>query len=130
MKTKTSVGLSALMFIASVSAFAHGQDKPGPHGGSIQMPGAFHTEVVDQKNGSFTIYLLDINFENASVKDGDVKAYTLSANGEKQNLLCETKSDSFICRGVKPKAGLRLLITATREKAKGNEVSYPLPIAK
>jgi hypothetical protein len=130
MTMKRNGMISALALLASVTASAHGQDKPGPHGGAIQMPGAFHTEVVDQRNGSFTIYLLDINFQNPSVKDASIKAYTLSANGDKQNLLCETKVDSFVCKGIKPKAGSRLLITAVREKASGNEVSYPLPIAK
>lgn len=37
----------SILFLAlTFELFAHGEDHPGPHGGRIQMPGAFHTELI------------------------------------------------------------------------------------
>lgn len=119
--------LMTITLSVSQFVFAHGQDKPGPHGGAVQMPGAFHTEVVDKKDGSFSVYLLDINFQNPSVKDASVKAQ-VETSGKRSNLACEEKVDHFICKGKRAQSGSRLLITATREKAQGNEVAYALPV--
>ena len=44
------------MLVSSILAFAHGEDKPGPHGGHIKMPANFHTEVIASEDGSFHIY--------------------------------------------------------------------------
>jgi hypothetical protein len=117
----------SILAISDVTAFAHGQDKPGPHGGAIQMPGAFHTEVVE-KNGSFEIYLLDMGFTNASVKDAAVEAFIVS-NGKRTNLGCVKGAESFICKTPTrpPKTG-QLRIIAKRENSQGNEVTYDLPV--
>ena len=52
-----------LLIFSSSIANTHGMDKLGPHKGYVQMPGAFHTEVVQDKDGSFRIYLLDVEFK-------------------------------------------------------------------
>ena len=61
MHTITALIFSTLT-VLSVNLFAHGEDKPGPHGGYIRMPGSFHTEVVKEKAG-YRVYLLDINWK-------------------------------------------------------------------
>lgn len=110
----------SLLFISSI-ALAHGDDKPGPHGGKIDMPGAFHTEIVKKENG-FLVYLLDMDFANPSVKDSQVQA-TLKSAGKTQTLVCKTEKDYFFCTARVPKSG-ELSVKATREKAAGNEVIF------
>ncbi len=72
MKTPSTL-FFAIVTTLSLNVFAHGEDKPGPHGGFIRMPGAFHTEVVKEKEG-YRVYLLDINWKNPSVLDSAVLA--------------------------------------------------------
>jgi hypothetical protein len=38
--------IGTMVLMSGVFAWGHGEDKPGPNGGYIQMPGAFHTELV------------------------------------------------------------------------------------
>lgn len=109
--------------------FAHGEDTPGPHGGFIRMPAAFHTEVISDKKG-FKVILLDINFKHPTVKDSSVQA---QAQFGKQtiSLQCKPQADYFLCplqKSWKQKKG-RLDITAVREKTEGAVVSYPLPLS-
>lgn len=125
---RMNIGLTTAVFMLAANfALAHGGDKPGPHGGAIQMPGAFHTEVVETKAG-FEIYLLDMNFQNPSIKDASLKVSTLV--GEKKvELSCEQKQQSFFCKKPKGigKSG-QLRVVAKRENAQGNEIAYELPI--
>ena len=82
-------------------AWAHGEDKPGPHGGQIQMPGNFHVEAVQRKDG-FEFYLLDMEFKNPTVTNSTLTA-TWESKGQKQELKCVPKKSSFLCD--LPKAG-------------------------
>lgn len=102
-------------------ALAHGEDKPGPHGGEIRMPGAFHTELVLDKGGKkgapAKIYLLDIEWKNPVVKDSAVSV----AVDEKPAKECKPASDHFTCElGV----GTKLTVTAKRAGQQGNAVTY------
>jgi hypothetical protein len=119
--------IASILTMAGANAFAHGQDKPGPHGGAIQMPGAFHTEVVDKKT-SFEVFLLDINFSNPSVKNSSVEAFVVKS-GKKSELQCSQGTESFVCKGTNStgKSG-QLHILAKRENSQGNEVVYELPL--
>lgn len=113
----------------SHQAFAHGTDEPGPHGGFIQMPGSFHTEVVPDAKNSYSIHLLDMNFQNATVKNSEVKAW-LAQGSKKSELKCKvvgvayfncTPSDSNF-------KGQQLIVKAKRDGAQGNEAVYKLPL--
>ena len=66
LKLIISILISSLV---GLTAFAHGEDKPGPHGGHIRMPANFHTEVIQDLDGSFHIYLLDMQFKEPIVKN-------------------------------------------------------------
>ena len=120
--------LTSILFIASVKAVAHGEDKLGPNGGYLKMPGAFHTEVVPEKNGTIRVYLLDINFKNAMVKNSTV---TASINtGTVKSLNCSSKRNYFTCdtkKGDLKKGTLN--ISAERNNVKADEAVYPLPLA-
>ncbi len=124
---KTTFALTFLALTAlSLNVFAHGEDKPGPHGGYIRMPGAFHTEVVKEKDG-YRIYLLDINWKNPSVLDSEVKA-SIQNGKNKTELICLKESDSYLCKSSLPQKGI-LNINSKREgQAGGIPSSYKLPL--
>lgn len=126
-KTVTAYIIS--IFICSY-AFAHGEDKAGPHGGYIRMPGAFHTEIVPNSNGQFKIYLLDINWKNPTVKNSQLHIKFLD-KGVNDVVQCQTDVDYFLCqlpKGATFKKG-KISVKATRENAVGNEIKYQLPLS-
>lgn len=123
---KTPALIFSILTALSLNVFAHGEDKPGPHGGYIRMPGAFHTEVVKEKNG-YRIYLLDINWKNPSVLDSDVKA-SIQVGKNKTDLSCTKESDSYLCLSSLPQKGV-LNINSKREgQVGGIPSSYNLPL--
>jgi hypothetical protein len=116
--------------LSGLLAFAHGEDKPGPNGGHIKMPANFHTEVIADKDGSFHIYLLDIQFKNPTVKNSEIKAYVM--NGKKKtSLKCSVMGENhFHCKGRKPiKFANSLVVKAKREGTWASmDAKYSLPL--
>lgn len=111
-----------------LTALAHGEDKPGPHGGHIRMPANFHTEVVPDKDGSFHIYLLDMQFKEPIVKKSSVKAFVLNGK-KKSSLKCKVMADHFHCVGAAPGSSGNLVIKAKRNGTKASmDAKYELPI--
>lgn len=112
--------------LATVKTWAHGEDKPGPHGGFISMPGAFHVELVPVSKNKVKAYLLDIDWKNPTVKDSSVELSRGQVNAK-----CTMDYDFFTCEFPKPvdltKKG-QIDVKATREKQIGNSVSYQLPL--
>ena len=120
------VGLS--LFGGESSAFAHGEDKPGPHGGVIRMPGAFHTEVVAQGDNAIDVYLLDINWKDQTVKDSSVSVSHV--DGQRLTALkCQGRENLFSCEAESGelKSGA-LTLKSSRLGVQGVEVTYPLPL--
>jgi hypothetical protein len=113
---------------------SHGMDKPGPHGGLIQMPGAFHTEVVSNTDGSLSVYLLDINFKNPVVNNSSVELkFEQDEKKEKENTFTclPMNNEYFLCR-PKNKTNLdkgKFRVIVQRETLKG-EAIYDLPLTK
>lgn len=117
-----------ISLIVSSQAFAHGEDKPGPHGGYIRMPGAFHTELVPTGKRELNAYLLDVSWQNPSVKDSKI---AIIHQESKASSKCTKKSDLFQCvfpKSVDLTKPGKLLVNGTREGQKGNEVIYNLPL--
>ncbi|TGK40259.1 hypothetical protein [Leptospira andrefontaineae] len=123
--------IAALVFLFDLPILSHGENKPGPHGGLIRMPGDFHVEILDLGNSKFRIYLLDINFANPSLKSSSVVAKLRTSEGYK-NLSCETGKNSFICTGdpTLEKAKQELILSPIRENSKGSEIKLELPLKK
>lgn len=110
-------------------AFAHGEDKPGPHGGYITMPGPFHVEVVPEPGKNIKIYLLDLKFKNPLTVHSSVKA-TLQ-NQDKLELKCEKEKTFFSC-GLKKGMSLskgKIIVEASRNGVKGSPAEYHLPLS-
>lgn len=109
------------------ATFAHGEDKVGPNGGFVRMPGAYHTEVVPIAKNKLKVYLLDIDWKNPSVLRSKVKV----VYNENTNATCEVRTNFFECVFPKTvnftKKG-RLKVLAEREGQTGAEVLYPLPL--
>ena len=115
------------MILSPTLAFAHGENKPGPHGGFVRMPGAFHTEIsVDGKN-KLKVYLLDLEWKNPSVNKSSVQI----THNNKTKANCLARDKYFECNFSKnidlTKTG-ELRLNAVREEQKGNEVTYELPL--
>ncbi len=123
-----------ILFIATLIlkwdfAFAHGEDKPGPHGGFIRMPGAFHTEVVPQGKTELKVFLLDIEWKNPSINKSKLQV-TLNDNS-KTKAQCSINDNYYLCSfptsvDLTKKGELKVL--PQRDGQKGAEVSYKLPL--
>jgi hypothetical protein len=127
MKSIVIAAIIASSFAAQ-SAFAHGEDKPGPNGGFIRMPGAFHTELVPTGPSGLKIYLLDINWKNPTVKGSTLKATHKPTNSSGT---CKVESNFYVCqfsKGVDLTKKGELSVEAKREGQTGATVSYELPL--
>lgn len=114
------------MFLASTQAMAHGEDKPGPNGGKITMPGAFHVELLPVDARQLKVFLLDIDFRNPVVKASSLKVTQGSVQAK-----CKEKSDHFVCEfptQINLNQPGEITVIATRGQQKGNSVNYTLPI--
>ena len=118
-----------LICVFSINVWAHGEEKPGPNGGHIQMPGPFHTELEIDPAQDAHIFLLDLNFQNPSVKDSSVQAVFKSGKTSIDYSCSIMGGNHFHCKPQKklPAQG-ELVIKAIREKAVGNEVVYQVPL--
>ncbi len=118
----------AAVFLGSHIALAHGEDKPGPNGGFIRMPGAFHTELIPTSPQSLKVYLLDINWGNPTVNSSSVK---VTHKESKITKVCKAESSYYVCQFPKSvdltKKGY-LSVIAERENQKGMAVIYELPL--
>lgn len=119
-----------IMTMITTQADAHGENRLGPNGGYVRMPGPFHTELVPSENNSFKVYLLDMEWKNPSIKDSRV---TVSFHSkEKSTAQCKVEKNFYIC-SFDPKVDLtkkgELIVQAKREGQVGNEVKYLVPLA-
>ncbi len=123
--------LVATMAIAP-DAFSHGEDKPGPNGGFIKMPGAFHTEVVLESKSALKVFLLDMEWKNPSVVNSSVEVLA-NTKDQKSTIQanCTQKATFHLCKFSKDtnlKKKGSLTVKAKREGAVGNSVDYDLPL--
>lgn len=116
-----------LAFLWPASALAHGEDKLGPNGGYIRMPGVFHTEVV-AKPDKLEVYLLDIEWKNPTIKDSNVDV-KLSDENKTKTLACSPERNRFVCKleNNSLRKG-QLTVTAKRGKDQGAPAIYSLPL--
>ena len=116
------------LFLTNVQA--HNEDKPGPNGGYIRMPGAFHTEVVPEKAGAFRLYLLDVNIENP-LATGPAPKAELVIGKQKTAFNCLVQKENYFECTPTTKVSLakgQLHLTVQREKLSG-EAQYQLPLS-
>ena len=115
--------------IISTSAFAHGEDKYGPNKRFIKMPGAFHTEVVPSKDGSYLVYLVDFYNKNPTVKDSAVD-FQVKNNDKVTTFDCKiVKNTYYKCTtNEKISDSGQIILTAKRLGSQGKPAIYDLPL--
>lgn len=121
------LGLLMLLLMTSV-AWAHGENKPGPLGGYIRMPGAYHIELIPDHKG-YKVRLLDLQFREPTVKKSTLRL-TFKHGKKQQNFKCAVSLDSFYCAlpgGQLPKQG-QLTVSSQRLGVTGMDVTYALPL--
>lgn len=126
----TGLLLSSIM--GATSLYGHGEDHPGPNGGFVKMPGAFHTELVPEGEKNIKVYLLDMGFQNPMTKGSTVSA-KMTANGKNLDITCTAQVDFFKCAlPVKLSAALsgKIVIEAERDGKKGVPATYNLPLKR
>lgn len=132
---RTPPALKKLMFLmiilGSTLSFAHGEDRLGPHGGYIRMPGAYHTEVIPKPNGVLQVFLLDMEWKNPTTQDSIVRAELVSDSKKLRSIGCRPNGDHFQCEFPPKtdfqKSGDQIVIESTRLKQKGHRAAYDLP---
>lgn len=120
--------ISIYLFLIN-TAMAHGENKFGPHDGYIRMPGAFHTELVQSHDDSFSIYLMDVNNKNPTTKDSSAKL-TYINKSIKSDFACFSIDDHFTCKPnekISTKQG-KLIINSVRLNVKSKDAVYDLPL--
>ncbi|MDV6235991.1 hypothetical protein CH379_010185 [Leptospira ellisii] len=125
LKTWSVLILSIGIFVHQ-DILAHGEHEAGPNGGTIRMPGGFHTELIVLNEG-LKVYLLDIEFKNPSTKNGALRAKIVQGKSEQQ-LQCQPHPDHFFCPISKLPSTGKIVLKATREKMEGIEAVYDLPL--
>ena len=126
---KCSVRITLLSLLVGSLVWGHGEEKPGPHGGFIKMPGSFHTELVVDGPRRAKIYLLDFEWKNPTLQDSSV-VLTLHGRG-RVRANCVQANDHYVCE-FSPAVDLgkkgALVLEAVRAKQKGQSVRYELPL--
>lgn len=117
--------------LSSQIAMGHGEDKPGPNGGFVRMPGAFHTEAVPDGPSRVKFYLLDIQWKNPSINKSSLMVNFSSKLMPKTEAICKPAGNHYVCdfpSNVDIKKSGTLNVQATREGLKGIVVSYETPL--
>lgn len=116
-----------LIMLLTPPTWAHGEDRPGPHGGFISMPGPFHVELVLVGERRVKAYLLDMNWENPTLTESSVELVQ-GRNSAK----CTAKENHFDCEfpiAVNLTKTGELQVKAKREKEIG-QTAYSLPFKR
>jgi len=123
--------IAIIFFLLPASQLnAHGENEVGPNGGIIRMPGAWHTELVLDKNKkSARVYLLDIGFKNPMTKNSKLTMNIKSADGTSTRAIsCKSKKQFFVCTSKLPlKTGETIELLGERDGQKGAPAVYPVP---
>ncbi len=117
-----------LLMTLSTGVFAHGMNKPGPNGGYVRMPGAYHVELVSSE-AETKVYLLDVNFKKIDMAKSQV---SMSLKGAKDfPVKCTKEAEFFRCdiKGNELKMYKELTITSSKAGEAGVASTYKLPLS-
>ncbi|HEY8272331.1 MAG TPA: hypothetical protein VIG33_15675 [Pseudobdellovibrionaceae bacterium] len=125
--------ICAVTILFSLNAFAHGEDKLGPNGGFIQMPGAYHTELVPDGTHKLKVFFLDISWQTQGLNDSSVEIIykgkkTLKSACEPQKTQDKSFFECIFPKDADLTKNGKLIVTSQHNKQKGNDVTYPLPL--
>ena len=121
-----------LVLLGSGQAWAHGMSKPGPNGGFVQMPGAFHTELVLSGSSGFEVFLLDEEIKHPTTRRSSVVVSVKQGQGEIK-IPCDKATDHFTCHlpeGFRLKLGDSILIRSNRAGSAQGISIYKMPFKR
>lgn len=124
---KLNIFIITILLTISNSLWAHGEDKFGPNGGYLKMPGTFHTELVPNKDGSFKVFLTDLQFKNPTTKDSTVDMKLVEQNNS-SSFTCKSETNYFTCSLNKKELKGKITISAKRLGVVANIATYELPL--
>jgi len=116
----------SLVVLLSNLAWAHGEDKPGPHGGYISMPGAFHVELVPVDKNRIKVYFLDAQWKISGLAGSSV-----GLTYGKTSAKCTDEIINFLCEfplSVDLTKPGQLVVNAVRGNQSGSPITYALPL--
>lgn len=117
----------SIILASSFTAFGHGENVPGPHGGSIQMPGPFHTELLITSD-IVKVYLLDMAFKNPITENSNA-SLTVKSKTKSIAVACNAKKTFFECPlPIKASEVTEVKLNAVRKGLKSKEASYSIPL--
>ncbi len=119
-----------LLLMGSNFAFGHGEDKPGPNGGFIRMPGAFHTELVPVEKNQLKVFLSDMEFANPTLLNSKVELELAGKISQKAN--CMGHQTHYLCsfkKDVDLNQPGKLIVRSQRMGQKGMDMTYDLPLS-
>ena len=111
-------------------ASAHGEGKLGPNNGYIRMPGAFHVELAPSTDGSFMVYLMNVNNqEPVTINSSVVLSY--KNKNKTSAFTCSSMNNHFACK-PNEKINLKLgqiIVVANRSGNQTGTATYDLPLS-
>jgi hypothetical protein len=115
--------------LIATDAFAHGEDKYGPNMGYIRMPGSFHTEVVPEKDGSYRVFLIDLQNKKPTITDSSVE-FQIKDGNKVTTFNCMPMQDThFHCTTDEKKHDRgQIIIKAKRLGIQARDAVYDLPL--
>ncbi|MGZ3743406.1 MAG: hypothetical protein ACXVB1_14480 [Pseudobdellovibrionaceae bacterium] len=123
--------ISAAIICLSLNASSHGEDKLGPNGGYIQMPGAYHTELVPDGPHKLKVFFLDISWKTQALNNSNLQIKYVGKKSS-SNANCEPQGKTYFSCTFPNDADLskpgKLIVNSQHEGQKGNEVMYKLPL--
>ncbi len=125
---KASFVTILLTLLVSGTVFAHGMNKPGPHNGYIRMPGAYHVELVTDKN-ILKVYVLDMSFKPLPMTGATAK---ITLKGFKEvSLDCIKGAEFFSCdtKDTNMKKYTEILIESSKAGERAATSTYKLPLS-
>lgn len=129
--------MKLITFVLSIQIFlttpvlAHNEDKYGPNKGFIRMPGTFHTELVPQMDGTFVVFLLDLQNSNPTIKESSIEL-KIKDSKNVVTFKCKPMEDHFYCsndKKIKIEPDSKIVLKAKRLGVKGQEIDYKLPLS-
>lgn len=119
--------VTALVLTPAVAA-GHGESEPGPHGGVIRMPSAFHVEAKAGEE-ALRLFLLDMEFKHPQTDDSRVEP-VVHQGDRRVPLQCRAEEEAFVCPlpdGLSLERGT-LVVEAARADAPPGRAEYELPL--
>lgn len=124
--------LFAVSLFSPRLGLSHGENKPGPNGGHIRMPGAFHTELKEAAPGKYEVYLLDVSLKGTPTDGWSLEAQLNRKSTLPQSLKCQRRKQSYLCEvpeSWKIAQGDEITVKASRKNQPGATAVYLLPLS-